>query len=170
MSNWKKLAGILAPFAPMIGTAVAGPAGAIVGKLLANRLGSGDDPSSIIAAIQEDPQKAREIAREMESANIVELKNAYRLALKELELAGGQIEVNKIEAASKSLFVSGWRPGVGWVCLLALAVNHLLLPIVNIFTPIPQIDDSSLMAILIPLLGIGAYRTVEKIKGVAREN
>ena len=34
------------------------------------------------------------------------------------ELAKGQLEVNKVEAASQSMFVAGWRPAVGWVCVL----------------------------------------------------
>ena len=29
------------------------------------------------------------------------------------ELAKGQLEVNKVEAAHKSLFVAGWRPSIG---------------------------------------------------------
>ena len=42
------------------------------------------------------------------------------------ELAKGQLEVNKVEAASKSLFVAGWRPCIGWVCALGLFYNKIL--------------------------------------------
>ena len=47
------------------------------------------------------------------------------------ELAKGQLEVNKAEAASNSLFVAGWRPAVGWVCVLGMASNFVLIPMVN---------------------------------------
>ena len=47
------------------------------------------------------------------------------------ELAKAQLEVNKTEAAHKSLFVSGWRPAVGWTCCLGLASNYLLIPMAN---------------------------------------
>ena len=40
------------------------------------------------------------------------------------ELAKGQIEVNKTEAAHKSLFVAGWRPAIGWICGLGLTLFY----------------------------------------------
>ena len=36
-----------------------------------------------------------------------------------------QGEINKIEAAHKSVFVAGWRPFIGWVCGLALFYNFI---------------------------------------------
>ena len=45
------------------------------------------------------------------------------------EIALAQVEINKVEAAHKSLFVAGWRPAVGWVCVLGclgtLLLSHL---------------------------------------------
>jgi|TARA_A200000159_G_scaffold163875_1_gene191601 hypothetical protein len=92
------------------------------------------------------------------------------------ELAKAQIEVNKTEAAHKSLFVSGWRPAVGWVAVLGMAGNFLVIPLAN-FTlalvesevSIPILDLSQMMPVLMGMLGLGAMRTAEKVKGVQRD-
>ena len=86
------------------------------------------------------------------------------------ELAKGQLEVNKVEAAHKSLFVSGWRPAVGWCCCLALLYNTLLAPIMGIWFVVPEVDASLLTPVLMGMLGLGAMRTVEKTQSVARNN
>jgi hypothetical protein len=92
------------------------------------------------------------------------------------ELAKGQLEVNKVEAASKSMFVSGWRPAVGWVCVLGMASNYILIPFSNFGLAlaesdvvIPLIDTSTMMPVLMGMLGLGAMRSVEKVQGVSRE-
>jgi len=92
------------------------------------------------------------------------------------ELAKGQLEVNKAEAASNSLFVAGWRPAVGWVCVLGMASNFVLIPMVNFIlalaessVTIPLIDTSTMMPVLLGMLGLGAMRSAEKIKKVSRE-
>jgi hypothetical protein len=91
------------------------------------------------------------------------------------EIAKAQIEVNKTEAASSSLFVSGWRPAVGWICASGLGFNFLIVPLGNFYltitdnvTIIPTLDLSQMMPVLFGLLGLGAYRSFEKVKGVAR--
>ena len=92
------------------------------------------------------------------------------------ELAKGQLEVNKAEAASASLFVAGWRPAVGWVCVLGMASNFVLIPMVNFILAlaessitVPLIDTSTMMPVLLGMLGLGAMRSAEKIKKVSRE-
>lgn len=92
------------------------------------------------------------------------------------ELAKGQIEVNKTEAAHKSLFVAGWRPAIGWVCVLGMAGNFITIPITNMIlelmgsdVTVPLIPTAEMMPILMGMLGLGAMRTVEKSKGVQRE-
>ena len=77
-----------------------------------------------------------------------------------------QIEVNKQEAAHKSLFVAGWRPAVGWVCVLGMLVNFVIVPLVPSIQPL---DISEMMTVLLGLLGLGGMRTYEKLKGVSRE-
>jgi hypothetical protein len=86
-----------------------------------------------------------------------------------------QNAVNQVEAANPSVFVSGWRPAVGWVACIGLAVQTIGYPItgwvLSVYSPgtsLPQVDTETLLAILFPMLGIGAYRTIEKIKGVAK--
>lgn len=86
-----------------------------------------------------------------------------------------QVEVNKAEAGSSSLFVAGWRPAVGWVCVLAMAYQYLMVPLAVwigflIGSPIPKPPtlDEHLWELLFGLLGMGALRSFEKLKGVAR--
>ena len=92
------------------------------------------------------------------------------------EIAIAQIEVNKVEAASSSLFKSGWRPAIGWVCGMAFAYHFVLQPLlVFILTyaghpipPLPEFDMASLMTVLGGLLGLGGLRTFEKYKGITK--
>lgn len=92
------------------------------------------------------------------------------------ELAKGQLEVNKVEAAHKNMFVAGWRPAVGWVCVAGMAGNFIIIPLANFAlaisgsaTAVPLIALSEMMPVLMGMLGLGAMRTVEKAKGVQRE-
>lgn len=92
------------------------------------------------------------------------------------ELSKGQLEVNKVEAASKSLFVAGWRPFIGWVCGLGFLSNFILIPMANfglalakIAVVVPMIDTAQMMPVLLGMLGLGGMRTVEKLNKVSRE-
>ena len=92
-----------------------------------------------------------------------------------------QVDINKIEAASSSVFVSGWRPAVGWVGVLGLAYQFLGYPLMQWcwafgqgydiipkgLTPPPDLDVEQLMTLLAGLLGFGGMRSFEKHKGVA---
>jgi hypothetical protein len=81
----------------------------------------------------------------------------------------GQLDINKEEAKNPNLFVSGWRPFIGWVCGVGLAYQFLLYPLlVNWFPRIVASDMSTLFTLLGGLLGLGGLRTVEKLKGVSR--
>ena len=87
----------------------------------------------------------------------------------------GQIEINKVEAGHKSIFVAGWRPFVGWTCGIALAYNFVLRPLgmsIAFYAGVdlsdaPELDITELLTVLMGMLGLGALRTVEKAKGVA---
>ena len=85
------------------------------------------------------------------------------------ELAKGQLAVNAVEAAHKSLFVAGWRPFVGWICGVGLLYNVLISQILAIWFEVPTVDPSLLTPILMGMLGMGAMRSYEKTKGVQRE-
>jgi hypothetical protein len=92
------------------------------------------------------------------------------------ENAMAQIEVNKIEAASNSIFKGGWRPFIGWVCGTAFAYHFVLQPFfIFVLTALgqqvptlPEFDMASLMTVLGGLLGLGGLRTFEKYKGVTK--
>ncbi len=110
-------------------------------------------------------------------------KQAAQLELLKLQQAGefkaleadmqiqlAQIDVNKAEATSGNFFVSGWRPAVGWTCVLGLCYTFLARPLLSYFgsTIAPTIDMGDLLVLLGGLLGFGGLRTFEKLKGVAR--
>tara|TARA_R100000234_G_scaffold17963_1_gene9981 strand:+ start:425 stop:826 length:402 start_codon:yes stop_codon:yes gene_type:complete len=87
-----------------------------------------------------------------------------------------QLEINKAEAASGSLFKGGWRPAVGWICAIAFGYHFVLQPliifvvtIIGIDIPeLPEFDMSTLLTTLGGLLGIGGLRTYEKQKGLTK--
>ena len=91
----------------------------------------------------------------------------------ELANVTAQIETNKAEATNPNLFVSGWRPFIGWVCGVGLVYSFIGQPLlswasVNYHFSIPPVLDlGTLLTILGGLLGLGGLRTVEKINGVA---
>lgn len=85
-----------------------------------------------------------------------------------------QIDINKIEAASGSVFVAGWRPGIGWICGAAFALHFVILPLLGwvavLFGHDPIVvpfDMQTLMTVLMGMLGLGGLRTFEKVRGVA---
>lgn len=86
-----------------------------------------------------------------------------------------QIAVNTEEAKSANLFVSGWRPFVGWACGFALCYVAILDPLARFIAGViygytgkfPEIDTTITMQVLFGLLGLGGMRTYEKSKGVA---
>ena len=85
------------------------------------------------------------------------------------ELAKGQLDVNKTEAAHKSLFVAGWRPCIGWVCALGLFYNTIIANILGIWVEVPAVDTTLLVPVMMGMLGLGAMRSYEKVNSVARE-
>lgn len=87
-----------------------------------------------------------------------------------------QIEINRVEAQHRSIFVAGWRPFIGWVCGVALAYSFILRDLIawgvaaagsTIGLP-PELALEHLLTILMALLGLGSLRTVEKMGGRAK--
>lgn len=106
-----------------------------------------------------DKDKARQLAHDI-STMAARHQQAITMA---------QIEVNKTEAAHKSLFVAGWRPATGWFCALALANNYIVAPYAVAFgLDVPTLDLGQMMPVLLGMLGLGYLRTDEKKAGVAR--
>jgi len=87
-----------------------------------------------------------------------------------------QLEVNKAEAQSGSLFVAGWRPAIGWVCAAALAYQYIFRPAATglfdvlglTHAPVLIGLDENLWQLMLAMLGMGGLRSWEKLKGVAR--
>lgn len=83
-----------------------------------------------------------------------------------------QADINKIEAGSVKMFIAGWRPFIGWVCGIGLAYHFLFMPLFyDLFQKylkfnLQAIDSDSLIGLVIPLLGLGVMRTVEKAKDI----
>mgnify|MGYP003137120605 CR=1 len=105
------------------------------------------------------------------AAREIEAKLAEHLA--KIDLA--QLEVNKQEAAHRSIFIAGWRPFVGWTCGLALFYTYVAQPIAMFvmaqtgdLVQLPHLDLSTMMPVLLGMLGLGGLRTYEKFKGVTK--
>lgn len=119
-----------------------------------------------------DPQAKAQATLEL--AKMQESGDLARLAA-ETGLMQGQIDTNKIEASSTHLFVSGWRPWVGWVCGAAFAYAAIVDPIARFVAAVwfgykgafPAIDTTLTMQVLFGILGLGGLRSWEKSKNVA---
>jgi hypothetical protein len=91
-----------------------------------------------------------------------------------MAIVQGQLEINMKEAGHKSVFVAGWRPAVGWVCVSGLAWNFIVQPIFMWIAfslnaeleAAPKLDITELVTILVGMLGLAGYRTYEKKVGV----
>jgi hypothetical protein len=102
---------------------------------------------------------------------------ALQMKLAEIEQAGleAQAKINEVEAGNKNIFVSGWRPSLGWTCSIAFFYSFIILPLANwiarvcfkVTIDFPALDVSSLMPLTFGMLGIVGARTAEKFKGVA---
>lgn len=129
-----------------------------------------DIGKSLIEKIWPDPSKQ---AEEMFKLNKLAQDGNVAQLNAEVQLLVGQMEINKIEAASDSFFRAGWRPFVGWVCGLGLCYAVLLEPLMRFIAKMsgytggfPVIDTTITMQVLLGLLGLGMMRTHEKEKGV----
>ena len=105
-----------------------------------------------------DPTKMAEIERDLQT-----LENA---------LLTGQMKINEVEAAHPSVFVSGWRPMVGWTGAVALAYIAIVEPLLRLAATLygydgtfPAIDTSITLQVLLGMLGIGGMRSFDKLKG-----
>lgn len=93
----------------------------------------------------------------------------------ELQQIAGQLKINEAEASNPSVFVSGWRPFVGWVCGFGLVYSFIGQPLlawasINFsFAIPPSLDLGTLLTILGGMLGLGSLRTFEKVNGVDRK-
>lgn len=131
-----------------------------------------DIAGKVFDKIFPDPKQAAEAKLKM-----FELQQAGELKVLEAEtaLATGQMKINEIEAGSDSIFKSGWRPAVGWICVFGLFYQFVFLPfatfaltLYEVKAVMPAMDLNTLMTLLFGLLGLGGYRTIEKLKGATK--
>jgi len=160
----------LLTLAPQILGFLGGPAGGLAGAgltWLADKFGASDGTKASIekALINADPIELRKLDIEFQ---MFCLDNGIKVDL-------AQIEVNAEEAKSANLFVSGWRPFVGWICGSALAYAAIIEPSARFIAQVgfaytgefPAIDTTLTMQVLLGMLGMAGMRTYEKKQGVA---
>ena len=101
------------------------------------------------------------------------LEHEMKMQLHNANLA--QVEINKAEATHKSIFVAGWRPACGWICSIALLYHFVIQPIIvfglsaaGYSYDLPSFDMSSLMTVLMGMLGLGGLRSCEKSKNFTK--
>lgn len=107
--------------------------------------------------------------------------SAARLELIKIQQSGelaqivGQLKVNEVEAANPNLFTSGWRPFIGWVCGAGFAIQFVIGPLGEWASNLaghpvsfPKLELDTMTPLLFGMLGLGAYRTAEKIQGVTK--
>lgn len=129
--------------------------------------------SKIIDKIFPDKTEAEKIKLSMYEmqmkGELQELNNIFLLAVE-------QAKINSVEAASSSVWVSGWRPFIGWICGSALAYNYILMPLTVYIAaminpeapPMPALDSGELVTLLFGMLGIGAMRSYDKQKDASQ--
>ena len=118
------------------------------------------------------PDPAAKSAAQLE---LLKLQQAgeFKALEADLQLALAQTEVNKIEAGTADPFKSGWRPAAGWVCVLGLLYQFLLQPLlawgstIQGYAAPPVLELSDLYGLLFGMLGLGAYRSFEKVRSKA---
>jgi len=106
-----------------------------------------------------------------------EEKEKLKLQMKEIDakLKEKQLDINKIEAGHKSIFVAGWRPFLGWVSGCSIAYVYLLQPLLDMILQMFNIkvdwvvlDLGQLMPLVLGILGLGGLRSFEKAKGLTK--
>ncbi len=128
--------------------------------------------SQLLDKIIPDPEM-----REKAKIELTKAERAFDLEELRLALSADQMqsEINKEEATNQNIFVSGWRPFIGWVCGFAFAYHFVIQPILAFVVvnhggkvELPAFDMQSLSTVLMGMLGLGGLRTLEKIKSMTR--
>lgn len=129
--------------------------------------------SAILPSVMEVAGRFLPEDKEKRAAAEREIEAQLTTHLAKIDLA--QLDINKTEAAHRSVFVSGWRPAIGWSCGAAMSLNFIVFPLASFvlaqtghLVELPTLDMSQMMPVLMGLLGLGGLRTVEKIKQVSK--
>lgn len=125
---------------------------------------------AIVNKFVPDPQA--QVNAQIEMMKIKQLDSFKEIdaALQEQQM---QADINKVEAASDHIFVSGPRPFIMWICGVAFGLQFVLFPLMvfiaaffGVTVTVPVLPLEALMTVLLGTLGLGGYRSWEKIKGV----
>lgn len=161
--TWADVGKAVGGIAPILGTALGGPAGAVVGSLLASALGTGNDPVSVNSAIAADPTNAAKIfqVQAQHEEALTKMNLDYQTAL--VTAQAGDIQA---EAKSDSWLAANWRPILMLSFTAIIVVNYLVLPVAQWFgiTENPLVLPPDMWALL--KIGVGGYivgRSGEKI-------
>ena len=164
------LGDIVKAVAPTIATILGGPLAGAAVSFIADKMGVSEPTLDKIQQIlaSSDPVKLKELEYDFQKF----------MAENNIKVQLSQIEVNKVEAASSSIFIAGWRPFIGWTCGISFAYSYVLLPFLLYLTfnfgtvelikqmaGLPRLDLGEMLPVLFGMLGLGAYRTFEKVKG-----
>ena|ERR1700743_746419 len=122
------------------------------------------------------PDPAAKAQMQLEVAQLAQ-QTEFKELDNQLATTAQQTDTNKVEAASTSIFVAGWRPFIGWICGSTLAYAYIGTSVFNVISAVfghpldlPKPDISEMMPILLGLLGLGGLRTYEKVNGVNSGN
>jgi hypothetical protein len=131
-----------------------------------------DGAAKIIGMFKLSPELKATLEQQLDLAH-VDMEKAELAA--QVASFQGQLDINKAEAESTNWFVAGWRPAVGWVCVVALGYAYVVQPFIvfaiacfhrTLPSELPHLDTGTLISgLLIPLLGIAGLRTIEKVTG-----
>jgi hypothetical protein len=161
--SWDDVGKAIAGVAPILGTALGGPAGAVVGSLVASALGTSNDPVSVNTAIAADPSSAAKILalQAQHEENLRKMNLDYQTAL-----VNAQAGTVQAEARSDSWLAANWRPILMLTFTFIVAMNYAILPIAGWFGAVvtPLVLPPDMWALL--KIGIGGYivgRSGEKI-------
>lgn len=129
-----------------------------------------DGIAKIISLFKLDPNVAAQHAADLEKIN-ADLQTKILDGVQQMSVA--QNAVNQAEAANPKMFISGWRPFIGWVCGSGLAFQFVIGPIATWVAALakhpvtfPALDMGTLLTLLLGMLGLGGMRTFEKVSGV----
>ena len=125
----------------------------------------------ILNRVFPDPQARAAAELELLKA---QQEGAFRELDAELQRSLAQTNINAVEAASPSMFVSGWRPAVGWIGVSTLAYQYLLRPLLPWLLqaaghPAPDMPalDNGMFELVMLMLGLGGMRSFEKLRKVS---
>ncbi len=161
---------IIKQILPTLATALGGPLAGLAVNFLADKLGvdkTNDAVTNALSGMTSD---------QLVAMKQMDLDFQKHMADNGIALQLAQIEVNKTEAASTSLLVSGWRPFLGWTGGVGIAYQFVARPMLNgvvaIFSNTPinyfgSLELQDLIAIVTLMLGSSAMRSYDKKQGTA---